>query len=452
MYFLVYQSTAALTIYRPPWLNDKTWLWSYTDTRLVEIGSRAIFGLSEPPDQYKFVFVPRNAEVLPLVEPTLTPSSNVPKTPFLRYLYRIFASPVSATKLSSSFNLLKGVTALLQLLYASFTLYRTTGGQVDQYGFAAPGFTVLPYAIMSALNLVASLVAPHYPKLYLVRSKVMEEAERRTGLQFHFVVGKVVDESDIDNIVKEGWSEIAGSFKDDDKVLYVTPSPSAEEDETIEICDSSSQKIYVPACPRFRRTDDTQTSPLRQFSEPDGESEARHGLVFPRYMARGQHWQALIQPLLFFFSRLSSQLQSCVRALRPHINYIRLPQPPQPPQPPQFRQSSLQTLPLNLYEINLITFITCGEYEIILMLSNHSGQQSTFAQRAFTMAWLLTGCVVGGTIFAWYGSFKKNAGVLTSSNAIFLCIFLVIGGVPAIGGFVVVFQMLKAYGFCYKFV
>ena len=380
------------------------------------------------------------------MDPTPTPLSNVPKIPLLRYLNRIFASPVSATKLSSSFNLLKGVAALLQLLYASFTLYRTTGGQVDQYGFAAPGFTVLPYAIMSALNLVASLVAPHYPKLYLVRSKVMEEAERRTGLPFHFVVGKVVDESDTDNIVMEGWSEIAGSFKDDDKVLHVTPSPSAEEDETMEICDDSSKKIYVPTCPRFRRTDDTQTSPLRQFSEPDGESEARHGLVFPRYMARGQHWQALIQPLL---SRLSSQLQSCVRALRPHINYIRL---PQPPQPPQFRQSSLQTLPLNLYEINLMTLITCGEYEITLKLSNHSGQQSTFAQRAFTMTWLLTGCVVGGTIFAWYGSFRKNAGVLTSSNAIFLCIFLVIGGVPAIGGFVVVFQMLKAYGICYKFV
>ena len=211
-----------MSIYKPPWLNDKTRLWSYTDTDLIGIGSRVVFGLSEPPDQYKFAFVLRNAEVLGLVDPTPTPSSNVSDIPLIRFLYRIFASPVSTPKLSSSFNLVKGMVALMQLLYASFTLFRTTKGEVDQYGFAAPGLTVIPYAIMSALNLVASLVAPHYPTLYLVRSKVMEEAERRTGLPFNYVVGKVVDESDTNNIVKEGWSEIAGSFKDDGEVLCVT--------------------------------------------------------------------------------------------------------------------------------------------------------------------------------------------------------------------------------------
>ena len=439
MNFLLYQSTATLSIYTPPWLNDRTRFWSYTDTDLVEIGSRVVFGLSKPPDQYKFVFVPRNTEVLGLVDPTPTPSSNVPKIPLLRYLYRIFASPVSTTKLSSSFNLLKGVAALRQLLYASFTLYRTTGGQVDQYGFAAPGFTVLPYAAMSALNLAASLVAPHYPKLYLVRSKVMEEAERRTGLPFYFVVGKVVDESDTNNIVKEGWSEIAGSFKYDDKVLCVTPSPSVEEDETIGICDGSSQRIYVPACPRFRRTDDTQTSPLRQFDEtrPDG-------LVFPQYMARRR--QAPIQPSLFSFSRLPSQLQSCVRTFRPHINYIRLPQRPQRPQ--------CNVRELNAYERFLVIFITVVEFEIILMLSELSGQQSTLAQRAWTVTWLMAGCIIGATISFLGRSFsiawKSDVSPVWVSFVV--CCLILIFSVPAIGGFVVVFQMLKAYGICYKFV
>ena len=142
------------------------------------------------------------------------------------------------------------MAALLQSLYASLTLYRTNGGQVNRYGFAAPGLTVLPYAVMSTINLMANLVAPNYPTLYLVRSEVMEEAERRTGLPFHYTVGKVVDKSGFNDIDIEGWSEIAGSFKDDDKLLSV--SPSAEEDGKIEICDSSHQTIYVPACPRFR--------------------------------------------------------------------------------------------------------------------------------------------------------------------------------------------------------
>ena len=81
------------------------------------------------------------------------------------------------------------------------------------------------------------------------------------------MVGRVVDKLGTysDNIVMKGWSEIAGSFKDDNKVLHVTHS--VEVDKKIEIRDSSSQRIYVSACPRFRRTDDAQTSPLRQFNE-----------------------------------------------------------------------------------------------------------------------------------------------------------------------------------------
>ena len=243
MYFLLYQSTATLEMYLPPWLNDTARFWSFADTGSVGIGRRIVFGFSKPPDQYQFTFVPRNTEVLSLVDPTLIPSDNT---------FESAESPATP-KLSSSFNLVKGIAAMLQLLYTSFTLYHTNGGQLKQYGFAAPGLTVLPYAVMSGLNLLANLVTPSYPTLYLVRSKVMEEAERRTGSRFHYVVGKVVEEPGTDD---DGWSEIAGSFQDDGKVLYVAPSAGEDKDKRIEISDDSSQKLYVPACPRFRRTDD----------------------------------------------------------------------------------------------------------------------------------------------------------------------------------------------------
>ena len=431
------KSTAALSIYKPPWLNDKTRFWSYTDTDLIGIGSRVVFGLSEPPDQYKFAFVPRNAEVLGLVDPTPTPSSNVSDIPLIRFLYRIFASPVSTPKLSPSFNLVKGMAALVQLLYASFTLFRTTKGEVDQYGFAAPGLTVIPYAIMSALNLVASLVAPHYPTLYLVRSEVMEEAERRTGLPFNYVVGKVVDESDTDNIVKEGWSEIAGSFKGGGEVLCVTHS-AEDEDEKIEICDSSSQTIYVPACPRLRRTDDTQTSPLRRFDET-----RLHGLEFPRYMARRK--QALIQPSFFSSSRHSSRPYKLLRPLRPFVHgswkvvsiYNRL---------------VLRLLPLNFYEMYLVGLIANVEFVIILTLSNYSSQQSTTAQAVWIALWFSAGSTCGSMIYGIErvisNGRKKDLSPMTLRFG--LCCYMVIFGVPTIGGFVVVFQMLKAYGICHK--
>ena len=400
--FFSYQRTASLSIYKPPWLNDMTRFWSYTDTSPVQaesrIGLRDVFGLSKLPasaqPEYEFAFVPRNTKVLGLVDST--PSSSISDNTPLRSPNPLESS-VSTPKLSSSSNLARGTVALLQLLYTSFTIYHTNGDQVNQYGFAAPGLTVLPYAVMSGLNLLASLVAPHYPKLYLVRSEVMEEAERRTGLRFHYVVGRVVDESctDSDNIANEGWSEIAGSFEDDNKVLHVIHS-----EKKIEMSDRSSQRIYVPACPRFQRTDDTRASPLRR-------------------------------PSFFSFSR----------------NYIRLPQRPQ--------HSEHAYSGLNAYEVYLIVFISGAEFIIMLALSNFSGQQSTLGQRVWIFTWIFAGSLFVAMlqpIHAIIRAHSDSGGWLSYLLIYALPVYFLSYGLPAIGGFVVVSQMLKAYGICYKFV
>ena len=411
-----------------------THFWSYIDTTYDEVKYRDLFGLEKLPDQYEFVFVPRNAEVLGLFDST--PSSSVPDI-LPHPSPNLTESSVPTPKLSSSSNLAKGMVALLQLLYTSFTVYHTNGDQVNRYGFAAPGLTVIPYAVMSGLNLLASLVAPHYPKLYLVRSSVMEEVERRTGLRFHYVVGRIVDNSgtDSDNTVMEGWSEIAGSFKDDDEVLHV--AHSAEEDKKIKIRSSSSPRIYVPACPRFRRTDDAQTSPLGQFNETP-----QHELDFLRYMAR--HQQALNRPSFFSFSRLSAQLQSCVQTLRPHIPLLQGP-----------NYASLARSEFNAYENYLVVFISGAEFFIMLALSKFSGQQSTLAQRAWIVAWIFSGSLFTTMIRLTSSISRANSkrdGLLALLVNIALSLYAFSYGVPPIGGFVVVSQMLKAYGICYKFV
>ena len=262
----------------------------------------------------------------------------------------------------------------------------------------------------------------------------MEEAERRTGLSFNYVVGRVVEKSETDpgDIIMEGWSEIAGSFKDNGKELHV--SRSAEEDEKMGIHNGSCQTIYVPSCPRFRRTDDTQTSPLRRFNET-----SPCGLVFPRYMERRQ--QDLIQPSLFSFSRLSSQLQSCVQALRPHIHYTRIPRRPRRP-----------IKELDAYEICLVAFINGAGFFITLALSNFSGQQNTLAQRAWIVAWLFAGSFFAATMDSMiYIHSRASAHHLLSDLTFFAYfIYLLSPGATAIGGFVVVSQMLNAYGICHK--
>ena len=319
------------------------------------------------------------------------------------------------------------MVALLQLLYTSFTLYHANDGQVKQYGFVAPGLTVLPYAIMSGLNLIAGLVTPNYPTLYLVRSKVMEEAERRRGgLPFNYVVGEVFDKPDT-NTVQVGWSEIARSFKDGDKALNVTPSAEedkTEEDEKTMISDGSgvesSQIIYVPACPRFQRTDDGRTSPLLEFDKPRAN---RYELRFPRYMALGPRAR---DPQLLSWPSLRGKL---------HIG-----------------------LPLNEYEILLVAFIFCVEVLIMLALSDFSGHQSTVAQKSWIGSWLFIGSSYGVFVYALQ-SIPQNRmpkiSFLSQSRLrrILIYTFVVCWGGPfVIGGLVVVSQMLKAYGFCHRFV
>jgi len=91
----------------------------------------------------------------------------------------------------SSRNVLKWTISILQLVFTSVTMYRTQGAQVTQFGYAAFGLTVIPYAIMSLVNLIANISTPNYPSLYLVRSEIMEEAEAR-GAKFDGVVGKII--------------------------------------------------------------------------------------------------------------------------------------------------------------------------------------------------------------------------------------------------------------------
>lgn len=84
----------------------------------------------------------------------------------------------------SSYNILKLLVSLLQALWATVTLYRTRGDQTQQYGYAAFGLTVAPYAFMSIMNIIGTLLNAEYPSIFLVRTPSMDDAEREPGNDF----------------------------------------------------------------------------------------------------------------------------------------------------------------------------------------------------------------------------------------------------------------------------
>ena len=94
-------------------------------------------------------------------------------------------TPASWVTLSCSYSVARSLLAMLQFAFAIATLVRSSeGDQVKLYGFASFSLTVTPYATMSLINLIATLICPRYPSLYMVRNSVMDEAEERFGKTF----------------------------------------------------------------------------------------------------------------------------------------------------------------------------------------------------------------------------------------------------------------------------
>jgi hypothetical protein len=90
--------------------------------------------------------------------------------------------PGSDIRLPNTYNIAKTLISLIQAFWAISTLYMARGEPIQKYGYAAFGFTVVPYAAMSVVNLLANLFIHEYPCLYLVSSPDMEEAIQHGGV------------------------------------------------------------------------------------------------------------------------------------------------------------------------------------------------------------------------------------------------------------------------------
>lgn len=268
--------------------------------------------------------------------------------------------------ISQSYSVIKYVSSIAQLSYGCVTLFRTKGDQLDRYGYAAFGLTVLPYLIMSLLNFVANTVTPDYASLYLVWSEVMEEAISRGG-RFDGTVGMIdttgVVEADEQELEFLEWSQELRT------VAFVDPgglqSASPFSTPTVKVSDIGRHQRNKPP----------------------------KSLIYQQYLSISLALLALITP-----------------------------------------------------------------YAVIAVLTRFQARQSTSIQRGFTVAWLVVGQVYGYTL----ANFNLIRNILNHNpphldagevkqGLFFLklhALVLISIGAPAVGGFVVVGQMLKEAGSC----
>lgn len=114
-------------------------------------------------------------------------------------LHKSFAKHVSipekeesTLRISQNSNILISLIAVAQIVYAAYSLARVTGDQFEHFGYSAFHLTVLPYMVMSFVNLLGNLATPTYPSIYLVGTTILEEARLR-GLKFSDPIGYIHD-------------------------------------------------------------------------------------------------------------------------------------------------------------------------------------------------------------------------------------------------------------------
>lgn len=138
-------------------------------------------------------------------------------------------------------GLVKAALALTQLLFGVVTLIRNSKRQIGCYGYAAYGLTVTPYVLMSALNLVTSMIRPNFPALYLVHSNIMDEATKR-GAVFDGVVDELSEEAA--QIILEEGNVISGVFRIHQGMVPLL-SPIKRSEDLIQVAEHTDGRIYA---------------------------------------------------------------------------------------------------------------------------------------------------------------------------------------------------------------
>jgi hypothetical protein len=86
------------------------------------------------------------------------------------------------TTLSKSKSWVRMGAGIAQLIFSCVTLYNARSTQIDKYGYAAFGLYVFPFIFMSIVNIVCIGFIGDYSTLYVIRTPVLLEAERRGGI------------------------------------------------------------------------------------------------------------------------------------------------------------------------------------------------------------------------------------------------------------------------------
>lgn len=418
--------------YSPPYMNNK-----FGNPAFVH--RRNIHGVYNLPKGYRFAILPNDAQFqVPL-------SDSAVDQPTI--------------EVAAMYNIVKALIALVQSAYALVTLYRARGDQITQFGYAAFGLTVAPYAVMSIINLIGNLCRPEYPSLYMVESSVMDEARGRGGL-FEGAVGRVQEDTAV-RVCSCGFAD--GEDLED---LHFTANESGEVEAHFS---TITQKSYST------HREDSETNTTRSLSTTKEAAVSPHASTVRTTMLTCSI-TALPDQLNYINTETDTLL-----LIPCHTPILRSPPYPNSPsitQPPTRHAISAITLqrtwwfkrhytwalryhPSHLtirahrwrtakYAltalISLLPLLVVGVMSRFQIGAIPPRESNTW--RGFTVQWLCIGSFTG----LWWVVDQEAKDAMPSARAqigpLIRGVMYVVSASPAVGGFVVVAQMLFWYGVC----
>ncbi|KAF2445771.1 hypothetical protein P171DRAFT_273004 [Karstenula rhodostoma CBS 690.94] len=401
--------------YSPPWLKSQF-------RTSVFVQRQTIHGSYELPNGYRFAIVPSDAQ------------------------FTASASPNAISEVSATHNMIKALIALVQSCYALSTLYRSRGDQIEQFGYAAFGLTVAPYAVMSFVNLLGNLCRPDYASLYMVENSILDEARRRGGV-FEGAVGRVREESttvcgcglpDADDAKNLQFS----SNKDDElTTIFHTPAlpeiwHSGREEEP-----QSPEKAVSVCSSIFTHSHNVNALPPKlNYTGTEDDSF----LIIPccNPIMRGSaapSYKNVLPPQLYRFSSIS------------------LSKPCWPFKHRDWTVKLTCSTPSHSLRLQIIKYLITTVVALT-PLALYGGMcrfqagsiplEESSTWRAYTVQWLVLGAICG----IWWVVDQESKDARLNHAWQFgplvrACVYVVSAN-PAVGGFVVVAQMLMRYGVC----
>ena len=344
----------------------------------------------------------------------------------------------SLDTVSCNYSIVKVLVGLGQAIYAGLMLYKARGNQIEVYGYAAFGLTVSPYLVMSVVNLIGNLISPEYSTMYLVNSSIMEEATRHPGCYFDGVVGRLAEFSEDDevelvtlngpsrNCVVPRWGHVGFTYQSVDQ----SESPEAVTEDLSTVSLPPGELVHESNKFSFQLRSEHQSQEgkclqnlVYTIEKSGAPEEGAHVLWIPYYpLLKKRPLLGKVTSRYIITSNVNSE------SLRPSIT-----------------TTSNKFAWNNLYlRRSTAIFIALPPLAIMGGLSRFQSGSSTLLQRVWTMLWLVWG-ILAPFVLSLYEFLSKNNRY--RYYRVFVEYFtLLVCFTPAIGGVIVVGQMLHQYG------